>query len=206
MTPSVRWCVWRAWRKVREWVWNRLVGAALHTGHARAAQLESELIRLVLGSLTNFATCVDARLGAREIFKSGVARGRVLTCVRPLLRRVPCRGPRWESGDQVQVRPTRLKRLSQSWFSRSRLSTVAPSLSFDPSTPDGLAVVATPTSPQPELDKPHRGPAASRRSGPSCWPALPAPAGVACGRACAPALIQPGRPCARPSVPPRWPH
>ena len=48
---------------------------------------------------------------------SGVARGRVLTCVRPLLQHVPCRGPRWESEDQVQFKPTRLKRLSQSWFS-----------------------------------------------------------------------------------------
>src|SRR5215212_11810540 len=66
---------------------------------------------------TLITTCVDAPLGAREIFESGVARGRVLTCVRPLLRRVPCRRPRWESEDQVQVRPTRLKRLSQSWFS-----------------------------------------------------------------------------------------
>src|SRR6195952_2018385 len=82
----------------------------------------------------NFATCVDAPLGAREIFKSGVARGRVLTCVRPLMR-LTRRRPGWEFADQVQVRPTRLKRLSQSWLSRSRLSTVAPSLSFDPPTP-----------------------------------------------------------------------
>src|SRR3954467_10857662 len=65
----------------------------------------------------NFATCVDAPLGAREISKSGAARGRVLTCVRPLLRRVSCRGPRWESEDQVQIKPTRWKRLSQSWLS-----------------------------------------------------------------------------------------
>src|SRR5829696_6301065 len=49
--------------------------------------------------------------------------------------RLTRRGPRWESGDQVQVRPTRLKRLSQSWLSRSRRSTVAPSLSADPPTP-----------------------------------------------------------------------
>src|SRR3982750_3347005 len=83
--------------------------------------LRTELIRPFLRLLTTFATCVDARFGAREIFKSGVARGRVLTCVRPLLRRVPCRGPRWESEDQVQFRPTRLERLSQSWLSRSRL-------------------------------------------------------------------------------------
>src|SRR3954470_5866359 len=96
-----------------------------------------------------FATCVDAPFGAREIFKSGAARGRVLTCVRPLLRRVPCRGPGWESVDQVQFRATRLKRLSQSWFSRSRLSTVAPSLSSDLPTPrqprgrDGTYTAAT---------------------------------------------------------------
>src|SRR3954454_4986115 len=107
----------------------------------------------------NFATCVDAPLGAREIFRSVPARGRELTCVRPLLRRVSCRGPRCESEDQVQFRPTRLTRLSQSWLSRSGLLTVAPSLSCDPPTPDSLAVVATPTSPQPELDKPHPWPA-----------------------------------------------
>src|SRR3982751_797993 len=66
----------------------------------------------------------------------------------------PCRGPQTEpdggkkpekkrltekapykSVDQVQFKPTRLKRLSQSWFSRSRLSIVAPSLSCDPPTP-----------------------------------------------------------------------
>src|ERR1700710_1695934 len=82
----------------------------------------------------NFATCVDAPLGAREIFKSGVARGRVLTCVRPLMR-LTRRRPGWEFADQVQCTPTRLKRLSQSWFSRSRLSTVAPSLSCHHPTP-----------------------------------------------------------------------
>src|SRR4051812_31392528 len=96
------------------------------------------------------ATCVDAPLGAREIFRSGVARGQVLTCVRPLMRlRLTRRRPGWESEDQVQIRHTRLKRLSQSWFSRSRLSTVAPSLSCDPPTPrqprgrDGAYTAAT---------------------------------------------------------------
>src|SRR3954454_17020336 len=58
----------------------------------------------------------------------------------------------------------------------------APSLSSDPPTPDSLAVVTAPTPPQPELDKPHRAPAVPRRSGPSCWPAPPAPASGACGR------------------------
>src|SRR4051794_41149152 len=55
----------------------------------------------------------------------------------------------YKSVDQVQFRHTRLKRLSQSWFSRSRLSTVAPSLSCDPPTPrqprgrDGAYTAAT---------------------------------------------------------------
>ena len=156
------------------------------------------------GSLTNFATCVDAPIGAREIFRSVPARGRVLTCVRPWMRRVPCRGPRWESGDQVQFKPTRLKRLSQSWFSRSGLLTVRHPSPVTLPRLDSLAVVTAPTPPQPELDTPHPWPAAPRRSGPSCWPAPPAPASAACGRACAPATSQPERPCARPSVPPRW--
>src|SRR5829696_8474554 len=135
----------------------------------------------------------------------------------------PCRGPQTEpdedktseekrltekapykSVDQVQFRHTRLKRLSQSWFSRSGLLTVRhPSPVTFPRL-DSLAVVTAPTPPQPELDKPHRAPAAPRRSGPSCWPAPPAPASGACGRACAPATSQPEHPCARPSGPPRW--
>src|SRR3954469_18545740 len=69
-----------------------------------------------------FATCVDAPFGAREIFKSGAARGRVLTCVRPLLRRVSCRGPRWESRDQVQIKDPRRKRGSVAKFGFGRWS------------------------------------------------------------------------------------
>src|SRR5919206_1042980 len=82
----------------------------------REPSLETTPTRPFLGLLTNFATCVDAGFGARRIFWIGAARGRVLTCVRPLMR-LTRRGPGWESADQVQVRPTRLKRLSQSWFS-----------------------------------------------------------------------------------------
>ena len=57
-----------------------------------------------------FGACVDARFGARRIFWMGAARGRVLTCVRPLMR-LTRRGPGWEFADQVQFRPTRLERL-----------------------------------------------------------------------------------------------
>src|SRR3954467_11080637 len=103
------------------------------------------------------------------------------------------RGPRWESVDQVQISPTRLKRLSQSWFSRSGLLTVRHPSPLTLPRLDSLAVVTAPTPPQPELDKPHRAPAAPRRSGPSCWLKPPAPASAACGRACAPAMSEPGR-------------
>src|SRR3954465_114329 len=152
------------------------------------------------------ATCVDAPLGARRIVVLGAARRRVLTCVRPLMRRVSCRGPGWESADQVQIKAAYSRYGVAHWFSRPRLLTVAPSLSCDPPTPDSLAVVTAPTPPQPELDTRHRAPAKPRRCGPSCWPAPPAPASGACGRACAPATSQPDPPCARPSGPPRWPR
>ncbi len=64
-----------------------------------------------------FATCVDAPRDAREIFGFDAARGRVRTCVRPPMRLFTCRGPEWEFADQVQIRTTCLKHLSQSWFS-----------------------------------------------------------------------------------------
>src|SRR3954471_13096152 len=116
--------------------WKRgRIGLVSGPGCPRVAVVKHGPVQPTSRPFPEFATCVDAPLGAREIFKSGAARGRVLTCVRPLLRRVSCRGPRWESEDQVQFKPTRWKRLSQSWFSRSRLLTVAPSLSFDPPTP-----------------------------------------------------------------------
>jgi hypothetical protein len=64
--------------------------------------LKTAPIRLSLGLLTNFATCVDARFGARRIFWIGAARGQVLTCVRPLMR-LTRRRPGWEFADQVQI-------------------------------------------------------------------------------------------------------
>ena len=135
----------------------------------------------------------------------------------------PCRGPQTEPdedktseekrltekapykfADRVQIKAASSRYGVAHWFSRPRLSTVAPYPSSDLPPLDSLAAVPTPTPPQPELDKPHPWPAVPRRSGPSCWPAPPAPAGAACGRACAPATSQPERPCARPSGPPRW--
>jgi len=64
-----------------------------------------------------FATCVDAPCDARRIFRFDAARGQGLTCVRPLMRPFTCRGPGWEFADQVQIRTTCSKLLSQSWFS-----------------------------------------------------------------------------------------
>src|SRR3954454_23139553 len=104
--------------------------------------------------------------------------------------RLTRRGPGWESEDQVQFKPTRLKRLSQSWFSRSGLSTVRHPSPLTLPRLDSLAVVTAPTPPPPELDTPHPGPAAPRLSGPSCLLKPPAPASAAWGRACAPATSQ----------------
>ena len=62
-------------------------------------------------------TCVDARLGARRIFWIGVARSRVRTCVRPLVRPITGRGPGWEFADQLQFKAARSKRFVTLWLS-----------------------------------------------------------------------------------------
>src|SRR3954464_15654870 len=88
------------------------------------------------------ATCVDAPLGARRIVVLGAARRRVLTCVRPLMRRVSCRGPGWEPADRVQIKAAYSRYGVAHWFSRPRLSTVAPYPSSDlppPRQPRGRA-------------------------------------------------------------------
>src|SRR3954451_11900858 len=77
------------------------------------------------------ATCVDAPLGARRIIVLGAARRRVLTCVRPLMRRVSCRGPGWESADRVQIKAAYSRYGVAHWLSRPRLSTGAPYPSSD---------------------------------------------------------------------------
>src|SRR5215204_3105610 len=87
------------------------------------------------GKRQTFATCVDAPLGARRIVVLGAACRRVLTCVRPLMRRVPCRGPGWESTDRVQIKAAYSRYGVAHWFSRPRLSTVAPYPSSDLPTP-----------------------------------------------------------------------
>jgi len=62
-------------------------------------------------------TCVDARLGARRIFWIGVARRRVRTCVRPLVRPITGRGPGWEFADQLQFNAARSKHFVTVWLS-----------------------------------------------------------------------------------------
>ena len=104
----------------------------------------------------------------------------------------PCRGPQTEPdgdnkseekcltekapykfADQVQVRPTRLKRLSQSWLSRSRLSDrcAIPLLrpSHAPTAPQPRALRRA----RPEPGQSHPWPSRPRRCEPSCWPAPP---------------------------------
>src|SRR5215207_6983513 len=119
--------------------------AYLTLTHAHASPL-SPLIRQITSKRSNMlgahATCVDAPLGARRIVRLGAARRRVLTCVRPLMRRVPCRGPGWESADRVQIKAAYSRYGVAHWFSRPRLSTVAPYPSSDlppPRQPRGRA-------------------------------------------------------------------
>ena len=146
-------------------------------------RLKTEPNRLFPGLVANFATCVDARFGARRIFWIGAARGQVLTCVRPLMR-LTRRRPGWEFADQVQIRATRLERLSQSWFSRSRLRDrcAIPLLrpSHAPTAPQPRALRRA----RPELGKSHPWPSRPRPCEPSCWPRPPAPASAACKPAC----------------------
>ena len=60
-------------------------------------------------------------LRSKKNLQDGSARRRVLTCVRPLMRRVTCRGPVWESADRIHFNLARSRRSSMTWFSRSRL-------------------------------------------------------------------------------------
>ena len=59
--------------------------------------------------------------GSKKNLSTGAAHSRVLTCIRPLLRRVSCRRPVWEFADQIQNNLARSRRSSMIWFFRSRL-------------------------------------------------------------------------------------
>src|SRR3954451_14007188 len=96
------------WRKknLLDWCSARSgadMGAAFDAAHTPQARMG------VRGSGPN-RFCVHPRFDARRIFWIGAARGRVLTCVRPLMR-LTRRRPGWEFADQAQISPTRLKRL-----------------------------------------------------------------------------------------------
>ena len=58
---------------------------------------------------------------SKKNLSTGAAHGRVLTCIRPRMRRVTCRRPVWEFADQIQNNLARSWRSSMIWFFRSRL-------------------------------------------------------------------------------------
>src|SRR5579872_4474406 len=66
-------------------------------------------------------------------FAKSAWRGRVLTCVRPLMRRSTCRGLVCEFAERVQFNLARSKPVSMIWFSRSRLVDRCAILSVRPS-------------------------------------------------------------------------
>jgi len=90
--------------------------AAIRSG----AFLAGVQLTLVAKLAQQHPTCVDAPLGARRIVGFSLARSRVLTCVRPRTRRVMPQA-RMGYADRVQYSPARSRRLSETWFSRSRL-------------------------------------------------------------------------------------
>ena len=96
------------------------------------------------GSLYRTVMC-GRPLGCKQNLWTGAARDRVLSCVRPLMRRVTCRGPVWEceSGDQITT--ARSKRLPCAWFSQLGLTDVALYLSVDLLTTSDSLASAPPT-------------------------------------------------------------
>jgi hypothetical protein len=76
--------------------------------------------------------CGRPRRCKKNLLKSS-ERGRVLTCVRPPMRRSTCRGPVWEFAERVQFNLARSRRVSIIWFSRSRLIDRCAILSVRPS-------------------------------------------------------------------------
>ena len=78
------------------------------------------------------------------ISSQGAARDRVLPCVRPLMRRVTCRGPVWECESRDHITTARSKRSPCAWFSQLRLTDVAPYLSVDLLTPSDSLASASP--------------------------------------------------------------
>lgn len=72
------------------------------------------------GDIVIMDMCGRPRWRKKNLLKSS-ERGRVLTCVRPLMRRSTCRGPVWEFAERVQFNLARSRRVSMIWFSRSRL-------------------------------------------------------------------------------------
>src|SRR4051812_37358040 len=119
------------------WTWRSMCLTACWNWDARTMSVSPELAGAGVSAPTPLirATCVDAPLGARRIIVRGAARRRVLTCVRPLMRRVSCRGPGWEFADRVQIKAAYSWYGVAHWFSRPRLSTVAPYPSSDLPTP-----------------------------------------------------------------------
>lgn len=122
---------------------QRKNGASLRAGATWQALLGGRAVR----------TCVDAPLDASRT--SGRALRGIGYClvVRPLMRRITCRGPVWKYGGQVHIIETRSKRYPNGWFSRPRLTDVAPYLSLDLLTPSGCLASVPHKRWRPELGR-----------------------------------------------------
>jgi hypothetical protein len=99
-------------------------------------------------------TSVDASVSAREIFKFCIARSRVLTSVRPLLRPIICRGPVWEFADRIQITATRSRRSVKNWLADPVSHRLCAILSFRPPYASDASCLRCVTPPRLELGIP----------------------------------------------------
>jgi hypothetical protein len=87
---------------------------------------------LVFVRVRTFHICGRLR-GRKRNLREGIARSRVLTSVRPLMRPFTCRGPVWEFADRVQITATRSRRSVKNWLTDSVSHRLCAILSFRPS-------------------------------------------------------------------------
>ena len=125
----------------------------------------------------------------KRVFGIFLARCRVLTCIRPLMRPSHAAGPygvRRSGPDQSRVlEGTLLHTGSPDPVSRLlRQTAPCPRPLRRPRDRRLL------TLPRPETGIRHRGPSPPRQSAPSCSPARHAPASTACATACSPAMCR----------------
>jgi hypothetical protein len=79
----------------------------------------------------HFHICGRLR-GRKRNLQVRIARSRVLTSVRPLMRPIICRGPVWEFADRIQITAPRSRRRVENWLADPVSHRLCAILSFRP--------------------------------------------------------------------------